>query len=558
MWFKLYGAGFILVIPTPLIAMVPLKYKLSFSPPGWARKRGKQSGRPISDHSRRNRHGHPLNDKRVKEVVRALYGDIVPVNIEELMGMILEQADRVGWRDLRLWKMDLKGAFNLIFFRPEDAGLLAMELSENLTMISITGTFGHTSTPFAFDVVSRAILADVRKGLKGDARICCDDLMGVCSTTEVVHEMTHARRCIEDLLGSLSVAEDKSECGRKLDFIGWSVDLDDQRLGIARHNTLKVFYGFCELRTRKHLSVREIMKLASWSSRYSLVCRWMRPFSTYLYSLSSGYTNLETQVLLTSNSALIIDLWVMFLVLMEIEPTRFTRSILSFWPDPPSLHVNLDASLTGVGLILSRFTCPWPPPLAGGGSEGPLPLRAGQSEELRTIAVVGYRFSYELAGDSSYQNSVEFIAIVISLLLITSLGFQGESLLVQGDSTTALSWSSRENFKAGRSTAAAICMMQLQQGRETPICETEHTPGATNPSDPLSRGTDPIALGFRGCDVFSIEDNPSLVRLIARMNPSVPVDLQTDLERIWSLNLTDFEVLRSQHGGWMSRHPQTK
>jgi len=54
------------------------------------------------------------------------------------MKMILEQVERVGGcASLVIWKMDLKGAFNLIFFRPEDAGLLAVELGDGLTMISL-------------------------------------------------------------------------------------------------------------------------------------------------------------------------------------------------------------------------------------------------------------------------------------------------------------------------------------------------------------------------------------------------------------------------------------
>jgi len=102
MWFKLYEAGFILLIPTSIMARVPPTVKLNYSPPGWARKRGKHSGRPISDHSRRNRWKHALNSKQVKAMVRELYGDISPVQIEELVLMILDQAARVGWEEVML------------------------------------------------------------------------------------------------------------------------------------------------------------------------------------------------------------------------------------------------------------------------------------------------------------------------------------------------------------------------------------------------------------------------------------------------------------------------
>jgi hypothetical protein len=549
MWYDLYTAGFVLLIPTTIMARVPASTALNYSPPGWARKRGKESGRPTSDHSRRNHWGHALNTKHVKEVVRAMYGDIQPVQIDELMVMILEQVDRLGgWEDLVLWKMDLKGAFNLVFFRPEDAGLLAMELSEGLTMVSLVGSFGHTATPFGFDPVSRAILADVRDRIQGDARICCDDLMGCCATWEREGDMDIARDVITSLLGSKSVAEKKSEWTsevvRGLDFIGWAVDLDQQRLGIARHNVLKVFYGFCQMRQRTHLSVREVMKLASWSNRYSLVCRWMRPFSSYLYSASSGFHNLETMLEVSDDMRIIMDLWIMFLVLMELEPARFTRPITTFRKSALSLHVNLDASLTGIGLIMTR-------PVDSVYDSEYDPSRSGLQDHRAVFAVSGYELPYLLGGDSSYQNTVEFIAIVVSLLVVASLGLLNESVLIQGDSTTALSWSSKEQFRVGRSSAAAVCLMQLHQfGGGSSVSAVDHIPGALNPSDPLSRGTSPEDLGYRSSSVLRIEDNPTLVRLIARMNPANPVILHEHLTHLWSSNLQDFEVLFGTTGGW--------
>jgi hypothetical protein len=58
-------------------------------------------------------------------LVKTLYGEICPVTIEELMTMVMGQVDRVGWEKLILWKMDLKGAFNLLCFRAADCELLA-------------------------------------------------------------------------------------------------------------------------------------------------------------------------------------------------------------------------------------------------------------------------------------------------------------------------------------------------------------------------------------------------------------------------------------------------
>ena len=63
----------------------------------------------------------------------------------------------VQWSKLRLWKMDLKGAYTLLSFRPKDAGLFGMELIGDLVYLQIAGIFGWACTPAAFQTVTRAI-----------------------------------------------------------------------------------------------------------------------------------------------------------------------------------------------------------------------------------------------------------------------------------------------------------------------------------------------------------------------------------------------------------------
>ena len=549
MWYQLYLDGFVLLIPTEvLLNNLKVGILLSYSPMGWSKKRGKKKGRPTCNFSWANIHGTALNTKHVKEVVKTLYGDIDPVQIEELVSMVVAQAKRVGWDNVVLWKMDLKGAFNLIFFRACDAGLLAMEMANGLTMISIVGSFGHTATPFGFDVVSRTILHDVRAGSMGGACICCDDVMGACAVWEAKHDMDHTRVCIEALCGSQSVAEDKSELigtRGKIDFIGWSMDLSLEVLGIARHNVLKTFYGFCCARSEKYLSVRTLQKLASWSTRYSLVCRYMRPFTTSIYAYSAGYGNLETQVEVTNDLRLVISLWVMFLLLMELEPSKFNRSLHSFEAHSTSLHGNLDASLTGFGLIASRIN-------RSGDDDMMVETGVGSpSVTLSTIAVIGHAFPFDLGGDSSYQNTAEFIAEVMMMALLTSLGYRGESVTIQGDSTTALAWASKESFRGGRSTWASVFWIQVQGQNELPVDDTEHLKGKLNvDSDDLSRGVTPRELGVPERFCFDLADNPTLVALLASFDPTVPVNLQSDLQARWAQNQAWIDILRGPGGGW--------
>lgn len=49
-----------------------------------------------------------------------------------------------------LWKMDPKRAFTLLFVDPEFVQRLAFELTDELTILYITGMFGYTGMPGAF------------------------------------------------------------------------------------------------------------------------------------------------------------------------------------------------------------------------------------------------------------------------------------------------------------------------------------------------------------------------------------------------------------------------
>lgn len=46
------------------------------------------------------------------------------------------------WKDIQLWKMDLKGANTLLSFKPEDVGIFGMMLTNNLVYFHIVGIFG--------------------------------------------------------------------------------------------------------------------------------------------------------------------------------------------------------------------------------------------------------------------------------------------------------------------------------------------------------------------------------------------------------------------------------
>ena len=104
---------------------------IHFSPAHWAPKQGKECGRPIVDSSDRSAKTPVLNGPNVAAEAKERWGEIENPTIVEVVNMVLEFKDEqfdVGWEDIELWKMDLKGAFTLMSFKAENSQLFAVEL----------------------------------------------------------------------------------------------------------------------------------------------------------------------------------------------------------------------------------------------------------------------------------------------------------------------------------------------------------------------------------------------------------------------------------------------
>jgi hypothetical protein len=89
--------------------------------------------------------------------------------------------------------MDLKGAYTLLSFRPEDAGLFGMLLTGDLVYLQIAGIFGWAGTPAAFQVVTRAISWELRHALQSSTLMYVDDIIGGCFAEDVEKDLAKTR-----------------------------------------------------------------------------------------------------------------------------------------------------------------------------------------------------------------------------------------------------------------------------------------------------------------------------------------------------------------------------
>ena len=168
-----------------------------------------------------------------------------------------------------MWKADLRGAFTLLNYHADDVHLMACELTRDLVCIYHTGQFGWTGMPFAFDIITRTLRKVVRSMIRGRMTMYVDDMIAVCMVWDLEHDKQQAKAVSEGLLGSKAIADDKWADGTRLDVIGWTVDLTQRLVTIARKNFLKTLYGFFEVDLSRPVQVRTLKCLTSWSSRYS-------------------------------------------------------------------------------------------------------------------------------------------------------------------------------------------------------------------------------------------------------------------------------------------------
>ena len=493
--YEQYTKGNVVILPTNEAMNID---GIHFSSLHWTLQFAKETGRMLADPSNGDM---PLNTIEAKALVDAEFGMIVHPTIIELIEMILRAVDVLGWHAVLLWKKDLRGAFTLLNIRPEDACKCAFELTGGLTMIHLTGFFGWIGFPAAFHVISQVLYYNVNHIISGQMNIYVDDLMGVSSIKEATRDMSLAESVIVQLLGPQSVNSDKDKLSRKSIWIGWDIDLDSRSISIAQENLFKCIFGFLEVDTTKAIRIRTIMKLASWTSRYVLVFPYLKPLSCNLYGEIAGTKNIDAFRKLKPAAVITIWVWRAILCLLAIHPSLHSRQLESFRMTPSTIKIEYDASLTGLGVILLRLD--------------------GDNWVTWKVTSIDLPF---LLSCSGYQNTVEFIAIIIGMAMLSMFGVSNTGLILAGDNISSLAWTGNDNFTNGYSSQAAIVYCQLLLRSKLRINETIHIPGEYNLiCDLLSRGSQPVELGYNTLQIVDINDYPPLISCLRLCSPLRPI-----------------------------------
>lgn len=512
--FAMYEKGqTVLLLPTDEAKKIP---GIHFSATHWTTKKNKSSGRILGDQSN-DPNDNNLNDGagESQQLVTELWGNIVHPTLNDLAVMINTQATLHGWESIILWKMDLQGAFSLLRINPIDVPKFAFELTDNLTLIHTAGMFGWTGTPFAFAVFSRLLQGCIQHDIEGDVKVYVDDLCGCSASKHNKTDQLKAADICTGLLGDDALALDKQEEGRRLDMIGWSFDLDLRTVSVSYNNHLKTIFCVFQFKHGEKYHLIAWQTLAARASRYVAVCPHMKPFTSAFHRMSSSYQNNNSIMKLTSTEAWRdLRMWKVFLCLLLPYEKTLARSLNTFQAEPPSIRIEYDASLTGAGFVISK--------------------QAGKTGSWTILAHAGLVFPFADVSkmDSSYQNSCEFIAVVLALYFLCRSGIVDFAYELIGDSVSSLIWCQKGTAKSPFAHRASIAFSLLCIKGNFRMQQYQHIPGVENKTcDALSRGIPSAQLLLppesAACDTRLSE----FQQLLILINPCLKQDQDLDYHR---------------------------
>jgi hypothetical protein len=514
--FKQWSSEKCFIIRTSVAASI---LGLHYSPIHWCKSKDKLEGRQLYDFTD-DTDGGALNSKEVKEWGQLHIGPIRHPTLNSLVYMVRDFWLResaidpsLTWDDLIICKMDLKGAFNLLNFKADHVKYTAAALTGDLTILQHVGGFGYANLPAYFDHISKVLVRLLRVTMKGALDMYVDDLMFITRRSWLLQEQAIVIEVVTGLLGPTAVAHDKTFAEVKLDWIGWQFDLSTQTVCMAQHCFLKAVYYFFSVDVDSPVTVLQMQQLGSLAVRYAEICTVMRPYSKAIWKPLAGRNLSNSTISLDPTTKRAIWMWRMMFLLLQWDRTAMSRPFRSFIPhsNPDFLLVS-DASLTGIGGEI-------------------FDLRSGAPVLL---GVLREQFPLDFNFDeSSYQNLAEFIGILTLVLALVEAGARGHSILLRGDSKTALKWAKSQTYsRADRNNGASLLYTMVMVQFDLRIHATEFINSKANHlCDALSRGTDMKGYGamYNDLDNYYQWTPESIVsRAVHRCNPRQVDDGSTD------------------------------
>ena len=353
-------------------------------------------------------------------------------------------------------------------------------------------------------MVSRTLDVITKDTIDGAGLWYVDDLNACSNRRTYEKDMSRVDVEVRTLLGPSSVAAEKDKSGRQLDMIGWLIDLDTQLVTISDKNFNKTLHAFFSFNIVDPVTLHQVQVMASLASRYTQINVLMKVHVGALYQFQQSFPSHSARRRLPELARVEVLLWRAFLLSLSVNPGSFARPFRSFRSRPASHTIEYDASLTGMGVLVWEGGLSGPPRVLLGFAVLPSPFMA--------------------TNDSSYQNTYEYHAILLGLLLSKTMGLRDCVFSVLGDSRSSLAWVLKGRARSELCRRASIGFSILAVNVAATILETEYVPSKLNKvCDGLSRGVPPSELGLDVSLWVQLPETGPVVQYVRECDPRLPL-----------------------------------
>jgi hypothetical protein len=415
---KLWKSNKIIVVP---IDKEMLAYKPHISPLWWVEQDpiAKPQGRFLGDLTNREL-GNALNSEEAKEYIKERYGELNhPTIISILISICMLAEGCGGFRNIRLWKEDITGAFTHFYYNPDQAIWLSFAISLTHMLIFIMGMFGWSGSPYVFGVFSRALLRFILERIEGKCHCYCDDFIGISPKEQALSDSQICQKAIEDCFGKDTAAKDKrvAPC-LETDAIGWQINLVLITIRPNYKGIKSLTRAFCVVKVNSELSTKQFQTMASLACRYSMCLKGMRAFVRPLFQMCTLKRYKKCKPSTAAKIAILM--WQTVTACLLCNPNRLALDIRVVINTEASnmIHAISDAGPEALGIAL-------------------------YTNDRELIGYLSYTFPFH-ARDPKYQNAREYSAILMIKVLLILMGFTDRevscSVKWTGDNRSSLSW----------------------------------------------------------------------------------------------------------------------
>jgi hypothetical protein len=149
---------------------------------------------------------------------------------------------------------------------------------------------------------------------------------------------------------------------------------------------------------------------------------------------------------------------------------------------------------------------------------------------------------FGFGSDSGYQNTCEYIGMVLGVLALVKLGVRGVDVVVRGDSTSSLSWVDRQKVSGRDAMNAALVLVSICIKFGIEVNYTVFLEGLLNfKADRLSRIIEnKMSLerameinGHRGAEVIDLTGDTAAAVLVDMCDPRRSFESESDFRVVW-------------------------